>query len=196
MRACFAVVGVKSPQNWSKILRICEALFATITRSTTANWAKLGHIVGRRTHDYPHGKPSALVFVKIAAGAVCLLWLVFAFRGCVYTALIASLFFSLAFLRSRLLRIAPYNPATMKSDKAISHAEEPRWNSSPRRTEQVSLPFPFAPHGRDLGEGNPREMGAYCRLRIEWMLLEAPIHSGARPWGLHAWPAAQEWHKR
>jgi hypothetical protein len=60
-------------------------------------------MVGRRTHDYPHGKPPLLILVEIAAGIVGIFWVAFASRGWGYALAIATVFFSLGFVRSRLL---------------------------------------------------------------------------------------------
>lgn len=60
-------------------------------------------MIGRRTHDYPHGKPPLLVVVEIAAGIVAIFWVAFASRGWGYALAIAAVFFSIGFVRSRLL---------------------------------------------------------------------------------------------
>ncbi len=57
---------------------------------------------GRRTHDYPHGKPWSLIAVEIAMLAVGILWVMFGIRGWIPGITIAVAFFALGIVYSSL----------------------------------------------------------------------------------------------
>jgi|SRR5690349_7388675 hypothetical protein len=58
----------------------------------------------RRTHEYPHGKPFALVLVDIAMGIICVCWVVFASHGWPYIFGILAVFLALAAIASKLTK--------------------------------------------------------------------------------------------
>jgi xanthosine utilization system XapX-like protein len=57
---------------------------------------------GRPTHKYPHGKPTALVLVHIAAAIVGVAWLALFSWGWLYRVLIALAFLELVVVQSNL----------------------------------------------------------------------------------------------
>ena len=57
---------------------------------------------GRRTHNYPHGKPTSLVLVEVAAGIVAIAWLALFSWGWLYRVLIPLTFLALGAVHSKL----------------------------------------------------------------------------------------------
>ena len=61
-------------------------------------------IAGRKTHDYPHGKPFPLILVNIGMGLVCVLWVMLAQGSWARAIGIITIFVALAFIDSRVHR--------------------------------------------------------------------------------------------
>jgi len=59
---------------------------------------------GRRTHEYPYGKPFPLLVIDIATGIVGICWVVFASRGWPYIVGILAVFLGLAAIASNLTK--------------------------------------------------------------------------------------------
>jgi hypothetical protein len=59
---------------------------------------------GRKTHEYPVGKPSPLVLIDIAMSIVCVSWVAFASHGWPYVLGILAVFLALAVIASTLTR--------------------------------------------------------------------------------------------
>jgi hypothetical protein len=57
---------------------------------------------GRRTHEYPNGKPFTLVLIDIAMGIVCVCWVAFASHGWPHIFGILAVFLALAAIASKL----------------------------------------------------------------------------------------------
>jgi hypothetical protein len=57
---------------------------------------------GRKTHNYPFGRPLPLVLVNIAMGIVGILWVIFALGSWIRALGIVGLFLVLAFVSSKL----------------------------------------------------------------------------------------------
>jgi hypothetical protein len=77
-------------------------------------------MVGRSSHDYPHGKPPLLVLVEIAGGIVCIFWVALGPRSWAYALAIAAVFFTLGLVRSRLLKIYERSGEAVRLPRAIS----------------------------------------------------------------------------
>ena len=74
-------------------------------RTVHANQTYTGDMPGgRRTHEYPHGKPFPLVLIDIAMGIVCVCWVVFASHGWPYIFGILAVFLALAAVASKLTK--------------------------------------------------------------------------------------------
>lgn len=57
---------------------------------------------GRKTHNYPYGRPIPLILVNIAMGIVGVLWVIFALGSWIRALGIIGLFLVLAFISSKL----------------------------------------------------------------------------------------------
>jgi hypothetical protein len=57
---------------------------------------------GRKTHDYPHGRPFPIFLLNVAMGITAVLWVIFASRSWVHAVAVFVLFLVIVFIDSRL----------------------------------------------------------------------------------------------
>lgn len=75
---------------------------------------------GRRTHDYPHGKPSALVLVEVATAVVGIAWMALFSFGWAYRIFIVAAFLALAIVASKLTKTYERTGLAMRIPRVVA----------------------------------------------------------------------------